>query len=205
MGGWGRGRGPAPREVGAGSKRGAPASPSGLVSFSPSVPITLTLTVAGERSADTATPVTVMNPMRGSRTFPVRKAATVWRISSARRSGRWVGRCFISEEARAGVHDAGAVGALHQPVRLPQDLLGVGPVGAHHSRRQLGALPQVLVVRLRRRDVEALVQPVFETLHDLPFVLQGLARGQVQLPRDEAHDHGSGSFGAAPEIGRAHV
>src|SRR5947199_358813 len=43
--------------------------------------MTLTRTRACARSAETWTPVTVTNPTRGSRTLPVRKAATVWRLA----------------------------------------------------------------------------------------------------------------------------
>src|SRR5437660_331569 len=119
------------------------------------------------RSAVTSTAVTVTNPTRGSRTLPVRNSATVWRIASATRSGRWLGRCFMSEKARARVHDPGAVGGLHQMVRLPQHALRVPAIGRHDARRQLGALPQVMVGRLRGRDVEAVVETVLEALQDV--------------------------------------
>src|SRR5438034_682585 len=49
------------------------------------------------------------NPTRGSRTLPVRNAATVWRIASATRSGRWLVRRFISEETLARVQDRKSV------------------------------------------------------------------------------------------------
>src|SRR3989440_4907416 len=54
--------------------------------------MTLTRIRAWARSRDTSTAVTVTNPTRGSRTLAVRNAATVWRISSATRSGRRRGR-----------------------------------------------------------------------------------------------------------------
>src|SRR2546422_6504009 len=117
--------------------------------------MTLTRTRACARSAETWTPVTVTNPTRGSRTLPVRKAATVWRMASATRAGRWLRRCFMSEETGRRVHDAGAVGGLHQAVGLLQHPLGVPAVVRHHAHRELGALPQVVVGRLRRRDVRS--------------------------------------------------
>src|SRR3989449_71067 len=107
--------------------------------------MTLTRTRACARSAETWTPVTVTNPTRGSRTLPVRKAATVWRMASATRAGRWLRRCFMSEETGRRVHDAGAVGGLHQAVGLLQHPLGVPAVVRHHAHRELGALPQVVV------------------------------------------------------------
>src|SRR4029077_6476897 len=133
-------------------KRAALARPSSDLAFSSSLPITLTRTRAWPRSADTSTAVTVTNPTRGSRTSPVRNSATIWRISSATRSGRWLGRCFMSEKARARVHDSGPLGGLHQVVGLPQHALRVPSIGRHDARRQLGALPQVVVGRLRGRD-----------------------------------------------------
>src|SRR6266705_499087 len=96
------------------------------------------------RSQETSTAVTVTNPIRGSRTPSVRNAATVWRIASATRSGRCLGRRIRSEEARARVHDAGTVGGLDQAVGLPQHALGVPALVRHHAHRELGALPQVV-------------------------------------------------------------
>src|SRR2546427_7249016 len=69
--------------------------------------MTLTRIWAWARSRDTSTAVTVTNPTRGSRTLAVRNAATVWRISSATRSGRRRGReegtdrRVMSQKARA--------------------------------------------------------------------------------------------------------
>src|SRR3989449_3361825 len=71
-------------------KRAALVRPSSDFALSSSPPMMLTRTRAWARSADTSTAVTVTNPTRGSRTFPVRNAATVWRIASATRSGRWL-------------------------------------------------------------------------------------------------------------------
>src|SRR6266511_2064981 len=67
-------------------------------------------------------------------------------------------------------------------------------VRAHHGGRQLGALPQVLMPRLRHRYVEAVVHPVFQALHDRALVLERLTRGQVQLPHHDAHDHDSAAL-----------
>src|SRR5205807_2829376 len=99
-------------------KRAALARPSSDFALSSSLPITLTRTRAWPRSAVTSTAVTVTNPTRGSRTLPVRNAATVWRIASATRSGRWLVRRFILEETLARIHDARAVGRLDHAVCL---------------------------------------------------------------------------------------
>src|SRR5204863_4067668 len=170
-------------------KRAALVRPSSDLAFSASVPITLTRTRACDRSPDTSTAVTVTNPTRGSRTFPVRNAATVWRMASATRSGRWVLGRLISEEARARVDDAGAVGRFDQAVRLPQHALRVAPVGGDHAHRQLGALPQVVMRRLRRRYIEPVVEAVVEALEDVALVLERVTRRKIQLPRHDPHGH----------------
>src|SRR2546423_1653334 len=95
----------------------------------------------------------------------------------------------MSEKARARVHDPGAVRGFHQVVRLPQHALGVPPIGRHDARRQLGALPQVVVGRLRGRDVEAVVETVLQALEDMPLVLEGATRREMQLPRHDPDDH----------------
>src|SRR2546423_12842709 len=143
--------------------RAALASPSSDRAFSSSVPMTLTRTLACDRSGETSTPVTVKNPIRGSRTSPVRNTPTAARISSLTRSGRWLRR-LISAIARAGVHDARAIRSRNQLVRFAQHALGMPPVGAHHRRRQLGALPQILVPRLGDGQAEAVVHAILQTL-----------------------------------------
>src|SRR2546421_3835441 len=118
--------------------------------------MTLTRIRAWARSRDTSTAVTVTNPTRGSRTLAVRNAATVWRISSATRSGRRRGReegtdrRGMSQKARARVHDAGAVPPVHQAVGLPEHALGGAPLGRHHPDPPLGALPPLRGGRFRR-------------------------------------------------------
>src|SRR5467141_743040 len=181
------------------------ANPSSVWAFSASVPMTLTRIRAWVRSRDTSTAVTVTKPTRGSRTLAVRNSATVCRISSATRSGRRRGRedgtdrRVISQKARARVHDAGAVRPVHQAVRLLEHALGVAPLVRHHTDRQLGALPQVVVCRLRGRDVEAVVQPVLEALQNVALLLQRAAPLEVQLPSHQPHHH------ASPAPGRAHA
>src|SRR6267378_6732310 len=155
--------------------------------------MTLTRTLACERSGDTSTPITVTNPMRGSRTSPVRNTPTAWRITSLTRSGRRLWR-LISEVARARIDDARAIRSGDQLVRLAQHALGMTPVRAHHGGRQLGALPQIVMPRLGDGDVETVVQPILQALHDRAFVLQRLARRKMQLPHRHPHDHDSAAL-----------
>src|SRR5438445_4469617 len=171
--------------------------------------MTLTRIRAWARSRDTSTAVTVTNPTRGSRTLAVRNSATVCRINSATRSGRRRGReegtdrRVRSQEARARVHDAGAVRPVHQAVGLPEHALGVATLVRHHTDRQLGALPQVVVGRFRGRDVEAVVEPVLEALQDVTLLLQRAAPLEVQLPGHHPHHHGSRPLAAIPPVERA--
>src|SRR2546427_259995 len=71
--------------------------------------------------------------------------------------------------------------------------------------RQVGALPQILMRRLRRGDVEAVVEAVLEALQDMAFVLERVARHQVQLPRPDAHDHAGVSERATSSIRYASI
>src|SRR5205814_435720 len=167
---------------------------------------------ASPRRTGRASPGDPPGPCRGRdppyprrRTTLVRNSATVWRIASATRSGRWLGRRIMSKKARARVHDPGAVGGLHQLVRLPQHALGVPAVRRHDARRQLGALPQVMVGRLRGRDVEAVVETVLEALQDVALVLEGVTRREMQLPRHDADDHAGVSERATSSIRYASI
>src|SRR6266566_5092701 len=65
------------------------------------------------------------------------------------------------------------------------------PVGAHHRRRELGALPEIVVPRFGDGHVEPVMHPVLQTLHDRALILERLARRQMQLPHHHAHDHDS--------------
>src|SRR6184192_766497 len=87
--------------------------------------------------------------------------------------------------------------------RFPEHAFRVAPLVRHHAGRQLGALPQVLVRRLGRRDVEPVMQPVLEALEHVALVLERAAPLEVQLPGDEPHDHGSPASGRASHVQRA--
>src|SRR6267154_1622793 len=78
-------------------------------------------------------------------------------------------------------------------------------IGRHHADRQLGALPQILMRRLRRGHVEAVVEAVLEALQDVAFVLERVARHQVQLPRPDPHDHAGVSERATSSIRYASI
>src|SRR5712691_11248985 len=111
----------------------------------------------------------------------------------------------MSEETRARVHDAGAVGRFDQAVCLPQHTLRVCSVGRHDTHRQLGALPQVMMRRLRRGYVEAVVEAVLEALQDVTLVLERVTRREMQLPRHHPHDHAGVSERATSSIRYASI
>lgn len=62
-------------------------------------------------------------------------------------------------------------------------------VGTDHAARQLGPLPQLLVVGLCYRDIETAVEPVFQTPYDAPLVFKGTATVEVQIPDPDAYNH----------------
>src|SRR5438876_873049 len=143
-----------------------------------------------------------------ARGAPDRPRRATW-VRPATRSGRRRGReegtdrRVMSQKARARVHDAGAVRPVHQAVGLPEHALGVAPLVRHHTDRQLGALPQVVVGRFRGRDVEAVVEPVLEALQDVTLLLQRAAPLEMQLPGHHPDHHGSRPLAAIPPVERA--
>jgi len=63
------------------------------------------------------------------------------------------------------------------------------PVGSHDTASQLRALPRLVVIRLRNRDIELVVQTVLQTLEDTSFLFERPTTSQVQLPCLQANDH----------------
>src|SRR6476661_3585238 len=113
----------------------------------------LTKTVAWRRSVDVSTPVTVMNPMRGSFSSPTASARTARTDSLTRRM-----RLLIEGHhpaLHASAHELLAVEVALGVVEQVLDL----PVLARHARgRDARALPQLVMVDLRHRCAEALLQ-----------------------------------------------
>src|SRR5881396_2758261 len=68
------------------------------------------------------------------------------------------------------------------------------PVGAHHRRRERGALSEIVVPRFGDGHVEPVMHPVLQTLHDRALILERLARRQMQLPHHDPHDHVSAAL-----------
>src|SRR5256886_13907113 len=83
--------------------------------------------------------------------------------------------------------------------------LRVSPVGRHDAHRQLGALPQVVMRRLRRGYVEAVVEAVLEALQDVALVLERVTRREMQFPRHDPHDHAGVSERATSSIRYASI
>ena len=63
------------------------------------------------------------------------------------------------------------------------------PVGGYDTTGQFRALPRVVEIRLRNRDIELVVQTVLQTLEDTSFLFERPAAAQVQLPGLQANDH----------------
>ena len=71
-----------------------------------------------------------------------------------------------------------------------EDAVRVGPFVAHAGHGDLGPAAIVLVIDLRGRHIELLVQSVEQTLQDAPLVLQARAAGQAEFKAQHADDHG---------------
>src|SRR4029078_3100840 len=128
--------------------------------FSP--PNTLTYTRAVRRSVDVRTPVTVTSPRRGSLRSPMASAST-WRTASFTRRMR----------SLIGHHDL-PLGSRHlvllpvEPAQCTVEQAVELPVLPRDTgERQAGALPELVVVDLRHRRAEAVLQLRLRGLHML--------------------------------------
>src|SRR5262245_2717549 len=80
---------------------------------------------------------------------------------------------------------------------LGHDFVGVTRVGGDVGEREGGALPRVLVVDLRYRDLEARPHPLLEPPEDVALALQRIHVRQVQLHHPQRHARGHGPSRAA--------
>ena len=63
------------------------------------------------------------------------------------------------------------------------------PVGGYDTAGHLRALPRIVVIRLRNRNIELVVKTVLQTLEDTSFLFERPAAAHVQLPDLQANDH----------------
>ena len=76
---------------------------------------------------------------------------------------------------------------------------------AAHATVSRDALPQLLVVDLRDRGAEALVELRLRRLHEPPLPLERAALGEMELDREDAdvaRRHGQGGLRRSPQAGR---
>jgi hypothetical protein len=75
--------------------------------------------------------------------------------------------------------------------RASQQIAHLGPVAARRGHAEYGALPGVLSVDFRDRDVEAIAQPPHDRADDTTLFLERLRPVDVQLDDGGADDHES--------------
>src|SRR5262245_63888572 len=158
----------------------ADSSPSSVSCRLRSSPSTLTNTFACRRSGDVSTPVTVTNPIRGSFSSPT-ASASVSRIASLTRRMRSV----------IGPHDLFHRG--HELVLLPvqiadrllQESLHLPVLAGHARHRQPRALPLLVMVDLRHRGAEAVLELCFRRLHELALALQRPRLREMELDGED--------------------
>ena len=78
---------------------------------------------------------------------------------------------------------------MHEIQRLIQHLIHMGRLIRDTGQTQHGLLPQIQVTDFGHRHVELVPKPVFHTLQDLTFVLQGVAARYEEFDRSLPNDH----------------
>src|SRR5919202_1968624 len=194
----------------------AAARPASVRSRFRSEPRTLTKTRAWRRSGDVRTPVTVTKPMRGSFSSPMPSESTSFTASSTRRR-----RSLIERHELAGARPELPFLAVQVPLRLVEQPLGLPRLARDAGDGEARALPQLVVVDLRDRRAEAVLELRLRRAHELPLALQRASLREMEVDREDADvahahpDHSaatearSGYLGAAeaplavPSSGRA--
>jgi len=83
-----------------------------------------------------------------------------------------------------------AVVRIDELIGMLENGVRVLAVCRHHARRKLRALPEIVEVGFCDRNIEAVVEPLLETLHDAALLFQGLGAEDLEFPTDYADDHG---------------
>lgn len=76
---------------------------------------------------------------------------------------------------------------------LAQCPVNVRSVGPDLTDSEDGALPEVVGITLRDRNVERVRHPRFDLLDDTAFTLERMVLGKEQRQLEDSNDHGSAS------------
>src|SRR5215212_10209188 len=158
-----------------------------VASRSSGLPRTDTYTRAWRRSGLVSTEVTVTNPMRGSRSPSAIRTETTSRTASFTRRMR----SAILEKVFPGHHPAfhrRALGKHRDDVTLHSrgSITQIGNAVSDECGGQLGALPQLVMVRLGHRLAEAPLQLGLQRAELLALALQASVLGEVEVDLKDA-------------------
>src|ERR671931_824716 len=156
----------------------AAARPAKLCSRFRSEPRTLTKTRAWRRSGEVRTPVTVTKPMRGSLSSPMPSESTSFTASSTRRRRSLI-ECHELPRAQPEL----PLLAVQVALRLVEQPFCLPRLARDARHRQAGALPQIVVVDLRDRGTESVLELCLRRAHELALPLQRAGLGEVQVDR----------------------
>src|SRR5919197_2862715 len=159
----------------------AAARPAKLCSRCRSEPSTLTKKRAWRRSGEVRTPVTVTKPIRGSSSSRRLSGSTSSTASSTRRRRSLIERHELprAQPELPLLAVQVALGLVEQPLRFPR-------LARDARHRQPRALPQVVVVDLRHRRAEAVLELRLRRAHELALPLQRARFGKVEVDREDA-------------------
>src|SRR5262245_36246644 len=159
----------------------ADSSPSSVSSRLRSLPSTLTKTFACRRSGDVSTPVTVTNPIRGSLSSP-RASARVSRIASfTRRIRSVIGHHHVLLRGQELVLLPAEIAD-----RFLEQALCLAVLAGHARDRQPRPLPQIVMVDLRHRRAEAVLELRLRRLHVLALALQRPRLRKMELDGEDS-------------------
>src|SRR5919202_2992915 len=154
----------------------AAARPSRLRSRFRSEPRTLTKTCAWRRSGEVRTPVTVTKPIRGSFSSPMLSESTSFTASFTRRRRSLIERHELAR-ARPELPFLAvqvALGLVEQPLGLPR-------LACDARDGEARALPQLVMVDLRHRRAEAVLELRLRRADELPLALQRARLREVEV------------------------
>src|SRR2546423_6947141 len=128
------------------------------------------------------TPVPVTKPIRGSFSSPIPSESTSFTASLTRRM-----RSLIERHELARARPELPFLAVQVPLRLVEESLRLAGLAGDARDGQARALPQLVVVDLRHRRAETVLELGLRRADELALALQRAGLGEVQVDRHDPH------------------
>src|SRR5262249_24595277 len=137
------------------------------------------------RGADTAT-----RARRGSLASCCRSVASWARSRCSTRSRRWsaISRSVV-QELDPLLAELGELEVVDETHHLTQAAIDVRLIGSDLAHAEDRALPEVVVLAFRDRDVELLLHPRLDRPQHAPLALERVGLRQPELEAEDADDH----------------